>query len=130
MEFPVKFPVSREFAWRPARQHCVASDRARMQHPLGLALGRGGELYIADTFNNSVRVWRGSHLWTVPVEGFAEPGGIAALPDGRLLVADTGNHRIVRVDPLRARAVTLDVGRPASSDIPAGQPASVAGTKS
>jgi sugar lactone lactonase YvrE len=103
-------------------------QRARLQHPLGLALGRGGELHIADTFNNLVRVWRGAHLWTVPVEGFAEPGGIAALPDGRLLVADTGNHRVVRVDPLRARAVTLDVGRPASSDVPAAQPASVAGT--
>lgn len=103
-------------------------ERARLQHPLGLALGRGGELYIADTFNNLVRVWRGSHLWTVPVEGFSEPGGIAALPDGRLLVADTGNHRVVRVDPLRARAVTLDVGRPSSSDLPAQQPASVAGT--
>jgi sugar lactone lactonase YvrE len=104
------------------------TERARLQHPLGLSLGRGGELYIADTFNGSVRVWRGSHLWTVPVEGFAEPGGIAALPDGRLLVADTDNHRVVRVDPLRARAVTLDVGRPASSDRAADQPAAVAGT--
>src|SRR4051812_39336224 len=103
-------------------------ERARMQHPLGLALGPGGELYIADTFNNAIRVWRGAHLWTVPVEGFAEPGGIAVLPDGRLLVADTGNHRVVRVDPLRARSVTLDVGRPASSDVTAQQPASVAGT--
>ena len=103
-------------------------ERARLQHPLGLTLGRGGELYIADTFNDAIRVWRGSHLWTVPVEGFAEPGGIAALPDGRLLVADTDNHRVVRVDPLRARAVTLDVGRPASTDAAAGQPVSVAGT--
>ncbi|HEY6762528.1 MAG TPA: thioredoxin-like domain-containing protein [Baekduia sp.] len=103
-------------------------ERARMQHPLGLALGPGGELYVADAFNNAVRVWRGAHLWTVPVAGFAEPSGIAALPDGRLLVADTGNHRVVRVDPLRARAVTLDVGRPASSDATAGQPVAVAGT--
>jgi sugar lactone lactonase YvrE len=103
-------------------------ERARLQHPLGLSLGPGGELYIADTFNNRLRVWRGAHLWTVPVEGFAEPGGIAVLPDGRLLVADTGHHRVVRVDPLRARATTLDVGRPASSDATTGQPASVAGT--
>jgi hypothetical protein len=43
-----------------------------------------------------VRVWRGSHLWTVPVEGFAEPGGLDLEPGGgTLLVADTGNHRIV-----------------------------------
>ena len=103
-------------------------DRARLQHPLGLALGPGGELYIADTFNHRLRVWRGAHLWTVPVDGFAEPGGIAVLPDGRLLVADTDHHRVVRVDPLRARSTPLDVGRPASVDQVAGQPAAVAGT--
>lgn len=103
-------------------------ERARLQHPLGLTLGPNGELYVADTFNNLLRVWRGSHLWTVPVRGFAEPGGLAALPDGRLLVADTDHHRIVRVDPLRARTTTLEVGRPGSSDTTAGQPAAIAGT--
>jgi thiol-disulfide isomerase/thioredoxin len=103
-------------------------DRARLQHPLGLALGRGGALYIADTFNNRLRVWRGAHLWTVPVEGLSEPGGLAVLPDGRILVADTGNHRIVLVDPVRARARTLNVGRPGSSDAPEDLPASVADT--
>lgn len=102
--------------------------RARLQHPLGLTLGPDGELYLADTFNDVLRVWRGAHLWTVPVRGFAEPGGLAALPDGRLLVADTGHHRIVRVDPLRARTTPLAVGRPGSSDTTDGQPAAIAGT--
>ncbi len=73
-------------------------ETARLQHPLGLAAGRVGELYIADTFNGLVRVHRGAHLWTVPTEGFVEPGGLDVLPDGRLVVADTGNHRIVIVD--------------------------------
>ena len=66
-----------------------------------------------------------AHLWTVPVEGFAEPGGLDVLPDGRLVVADTGNHRVVLVDPAptrRARSA-LDVGRPARSTSPGPRPA-------
>ncbi|WP_445152609.1 thioredoxin-like domain-containing protein [Baekduia sp. Peel2402] len=113
------------FAWGDGDGDGV---RARLQHPLGLTLGPNGELYIADTFNDTVRVWRGAHLWTVPVNGFSEPGGLAALPDGRLLVADTGNHRVVRVDPLRARTKDLEVGRPAGSDSTDDAPAAVAGT--
>jgi len=113
------------FAWGEADGD---RERARMQHPLGVALGPDRALYVADTFNGVLRVWRGAHLWTVPVEGFGAPGGIAALADGRLVVADTDNHRVVVVDPVAALAVTLDVGRPGSVDVATGQPAAVAGT--
>jgi thiol-disulfide isomerase/thioredoxin/DNA-binding beta-propeller fold protein YncE len=102
------------FAWGDADG---PGDRARLQHPLGVAAAADGALYVADTFNGLVRVWRGSHLWTVPVEGFAEPGGLDVEPGaGTLLVADTGNHRIVRVDPVAGVAVAVDVGRPGSRD--------------
>jgi hypothetical protein len=104
------------FAWGEADG---PGERARMQHPLGVAAAPDGALYVADTFNGLVRVWRGSHLWTVPVEGFAEPGGLDLEPGGgTLLVADTGNHRIVRVDPVAGTAVAVDVGRPGSRDLP------------
>lgn len=93
-------------------------DRALLQHPLGLAAAPDGSLFVADTYNGRLRVWRGEHLWTVPVEGFLEPGGLDVLPDGRLVVADTGAHRVVLVDPESARAVTIDVGRPPSRDEP------------
>jgi thiol-disulfide isomerase/thioredoxin len=100
---------------------------ARLQHPLGVAAGPDSGLYVADAFNGLLRVWRGTHLWTVPVDGFDEPGGLDVLPDGRVVVADTNNHRVVLVDPVGATAEAIDVGRPASTDDPAAAP-TVAGT--
>ncbi len=92
------------------------ASRAAMQHPLGLAAGSDGALWICDTFNHTLRVWREGFLWTVPVGGLDEPGGLARLPSGVLIVADTGNHRVVLVDPVAATLARLDVGRPGSRD--------------
>ena len=90
--------------------------RAAMQHPMGLAAGPDGALWICDTFNHTLRVWRQGFLWTVPVGGFDEPSGITLLTSGDLAVADTANHRVVLVDPVSATLTRLDVGRPGSRD--------------
>ena len=74
---------------------------ARLQHPEGVACAPdGSSIYVADTFNSSLRLWSGvdGELRTVPTAGLLEPGGLDVLPDGRLVVADTGNHRVVVVD--------------------------------
>ncbi len=87
-------------------------SQARLQHPQGVAAALDGtSLYVADTFNDAVRWWRDNKLVTIPTEGLCEPGGIDVLPDGQLVVADTGNHRLVLVDPDRGTVTPLVIER-------------------
>jgi thiol-disulfide isomerase/thioredoxin len=86
----------------------------RLQHCLGLAYG-GGHLYIADTYNNKVKICEpknrtvhtfvGSHKPGDSDEPphFYEPGGLSFTAD-RLYVADTNNNKIRTVD-LKTHAV-------------------------
>ncbi len=92
-------------------------SEARFQHPLGVVLYRG-RLYVADTYNNRIRVLdpesravttltgteRGWRDGTDPL--FYEPGGIDAA-DGKLYVADTNNHSVRVIDLASGRTDTL-----------------------
>jgi thiol-disulfide isomerase/thioredoxin/DNA-binding beta-propeller fold protein YncE len=81
---------------------------ARLQHPLGLAVAEG-RLYVADSFNSAVRRidlaegMVGDVAWGPCAETacrpLSEPAGVAVAGDGRLLVSDTNNHRIVEWHP-------------------------------
>ena len=85
-------------------------DVARLQCPMGVAARpAGGPVYVADTYNSALRVWDGARLRTLPVDGLRHPGGVDLLPDGRLVVADTGNSRIVVVDPASGALAPVDV---------------------
>ncbi|MDC0674930.1 thioredoxin-like domain-containing protein [Nannocystis radixulma] len=76
---------------------------ARLQHPLGVAVTAGGDVLVADTFNDRLRRLdvRAGLVSTLSLgtdgESLREPGGLAVLADGDLLVADTGHHRLVRL---------------------------------
>ncbi len=88
---------------------------ARLQHPLAV-VHHGGDLYVADTYNNRIkrvnpRTRRVETLLGTGEAGlrdgdpaqFKEPGGIS-YADGRLFIADTNNHAI-RVAPVEGGPV-------------------------
>src|SRR5262249_7473955 len=77
-----------------------------------IALARDGDLY----FTTETGAWRLVHAAGRPVEiatGLSGPQGVAVAADGAVLVSDTGNNRVLRIDP-RSRAVTTfaHVGSP------------------
>ncbi len=92
---------------------------ARFSEPIGIAVDRSGNLYIADAGNHTIRkVTSGGVVTTLAgranqsgsTDGsstdarFNRPGGIAIDASGNLYVADTDNHTIRKISP--AGAVT------------------------
>lgn len=90
----------------------------RLQHPLGVAWHEG-RLYVADTYNNKVKLvdpanHRSTTIFGTGAAGlvdgdepqFDEPGGICAF-DGLLYIADTNNHAIRVADLQTGRVETV-----------------------
>ena len=83
----------------------------RLQHDLGLAYGHNKRLYIADTYNNKIKVCDPEARAVTALVGskngeagasdspplFNQPGGLS-LAGSTLYVADTNNHAIRTVD--------------------------------
>ncbi len=103
-------------------------ESVRLQHCLGLAFG-GGKLYIADTYNNKLKVCDPRARTVDTLVGtrkrglsddpprFDEPGGLS-LAGTTLYVADTNNHAIRAVDVESRSVRTLDLAsvRPPARD--------------
>ena len=82
-------------------------DKARLQHPLGVAY-HAGMLYVADTYNHKIKQVElktrkassflgGKRGTTVEPARFSEPAGVS-VAGGKLYIADTNNHRICVAD--------------------------------
>jgi len=80
---------------------------ARFDAPIGIALGRDGRLYVADSRNHRIRVVEpdgttstlcgsseGMRDGPAASAQFRYPCGVAVHEDGTVYVADTGNNRI------------------------------------
>ncbi len=89
-------------------------ERARFEHPLGLAYAAGA-LWVADTFNAKLKrvdlEERRDHQRARrarPIDAELMPSGLAVV-NGALLVADTDHHRVLRFAlPGRRRCVRIE----------------------
>ena len=83
-----------------------AANTALFNAPIGVAVGRDGRIFVADTYNDKIRVVENGLVTTIAgsVQGFADgagadakfdtPCGVAALENGDVIVADTKNRRL------------------------------------
>lgn len=76
--------------------------------PIGLAVDSIGNIYVADSKNNSIRVIDTNNFVTNYATGFNQPNGVAVGDSGELWVADTLNHVIKSIAP--DRTITLRAG--------------------
>ena len=91
---------------------------ALLQHALGIAYHEG-VLYVADTYNNKLKVIdplaKTSHTWSgtgeigwvdgaADIAQYAEPSGLS-IANGKLYIADTNNH-LIRVADLETQEVS------------------------
>jgi len=56
---------------------------------------RGDDVYIADTWNGRIQGFALDGTWKAKAAGLYGPRGVAASPDGKLWVSDTGNNRVL-----------------------------------
>lgn len=83
--------------------------QAKLAGPSGVAASADGAVYVADQENHRIRKIKDGIVTTIAggdasfADGpavaarFSHPSGVAVLPDGSVLVADFGNHRIRQI---------------------------------
>ena len=76
----------------------ASGPAARFRYPIGLAADAAGNIFVADSLNNSIRKIDLNNAVTTVASGFYQPAGVTVGDNGDLWVADTRNHQIKRID--------------------------------
>jgi thiol-disulfide isomerase/thioredoxin len=85
---------------------------ARLQNPMGIAVDPRGIVFIADSYNNGIKVLNRKSGETRALRinyRFQEPGGIS-LASGVLWVANTNVHEVMRIDLNSGTAKHVGIG--------------------
>lgn len=89
------------------------ASQAQFNGPIGVAVDKAGNLYVADSYNDRIRmIGTDGNVSTVAGQGtpgyadgdrntamFDTPCGVVVANDNSLIVADTGNHRLRKIAP-------------------------------
>lgn len=77
----------------------AAAAQARFNGPIGVAVDKQGNVYVADTYNDRVRRISADGQVTTLASGavFDTPCGVAVAKDGSVFVADTGNSQLRKI---------------------------------
>jgi hypothetical protein len=91
-----------------------AGDEVRLQHDEDVAVHRRG-LIVADTYNDKLKVVTVGERTSAAMRGEAGSGEALSHPagvwadDDRVIVADTGNHRIALIDPVSGQIAPFEI---------------------
>ncbi len=104
--------------------------QAQFNGPMGIAVDARGNIYVADTYNDRIRMIATDGRVSTDAGGgtpgyadgdrttalFDTPSGIAVTTDGSIIVADTGNDRLRKITP-EGNVTTLPVNEELSNPV-------------